>query len=89
MTSNVNSPTTILDIEKFERRNSETMFSLNVFGVYGKVNISVVYLSKFTTEKVRRVVNLLFVKDEPEHIGHFMTITNITRLLGKNNHHQK
>jgi hypothetical protein len=31
----------------------------------------------------------LFVKDDTDHAGHYMTVTSIQRLLGKRNSHQK
>jgi hypothetical protein len=75
--SHVNFPASMRDVQRFEKQNSHRNFSLNVFGVYNDDKVLVQYLSKFSTEKNRQVVNLLFVKDETDHPGHIMTITNI------------
>jgi hypothetical protein len=82
-------PATIRDVEKFELLNSHKGFAINIFGLYNDEKVLVKYLSKYTTDKRRIVVNLLFVKDDTDHPGHYLTITNIQRLLGKRNNHQK
>jgi len=87
----MNFPASMKDVEKFEKWNSDKNFAINVFGVYeqsGETKLSIKYVSRFVKDKQRKVVNLLYVQEVQDHIGHYMGIVDINKLLGKSNHHK-
>jgi len=85
--SSVTFPTSIRQVSKFEKDNEDKNFAINIWGVDNKNVLNIKYQSKFCRDKTRQFVNLLYVQDSGEENGHFMTITQITRLLGQSSRH--
>jgi len=82
-------PTTIRQIAKFEKLNANKMFALNVWGTDSDKELNIKHQSIYCRDKTRTMVNLLFVEEHSFDIGHFMTITQISRLLGKSSNHSR
>jgi len=85
-------PASVNDIKRFEKKNSDRGFRINVFGYYydgdGDWKLHVVYMSHFNNDKTRKIINLLYVKDSSEHHAHYMSIVNIDKVLGKTSYHK-
>jgi hypothetical protein len=75
-------PTNLKELWKFEQKNSQKNFALNVFNFTNK-QILVTQLSKFHKDKTRKVINLLYVKHDIDSQGHFMAITSLSKLIGE------
>ncbi|XP_025262928.1 uncharacterized protein LOC112637416 [Camponotus floridanus] len=69
-------PVTVNQIKKFELANS---ISINVYSIEKKNNIASARLSE---QKRDKHINLLYVEDGNNSVGHFAWIKNLSRLVG-------
>jgi len=80
-------PTSIRHIARFEKDNQDKKFAVNVWGIDSEQVLNIKYQSQFCRDKTRKVVNILYVQRDHSSDGHYMAITQISRLLGKDSHH--
>ena len=72
--ANIEFPVTLKDIYKFERLNA---VSINVYGIENKQILPL----RLTNEKKKKHVNVLYVQDPRNGVGHFAWIKNLSRLV--------
>lgn len=82
-------PASIMDIKRFEKKNQNHSIAINVFGIDSNNTLNIIYHSIFVRERSHKVVNILYVQNTPDSIGHFMSIMNFSRLLNTANNHKK
>ncbi|XP_077265262.1 uncharacterized protein LOC143899135 [Temnothorax americanus] len=70
-------PMTLKQIKKFERLND---ISINVYTIEGEKTPTVRPI-RFTDRKKEKHVNLLYVQDPRDDVGHFAWIKNLSRLV--------
>ncbi|XP_077265241.1 uncharacterized protein LOC143899112 [Temnothorax americanus] len=70
-------PITLKQIKKFERLND---ISINVYTIEGEKTPTVLPI-RFTDRKKEKHVNLLYVQDPRDDVGHFAWIKNLSRLV--------
>lgn len=88
--SDLNYPTTLDRIKKFERVNKDKGFAINVFGYDEDYQICINYLSVFKNIQKRKIINLLLLPvKESSDTGHYVAITSMSRLIGKQGNRMK
>ena len=77
-------------ISKFEECNYKSKIAINIFG-YDKedVGLHILQISANSKNDDCKIINLLYYKDHENSPGHFFTIVNIQRLIGRKGRKQK